>query len=74
MNELPQARGLDEAYRDHQARAAPHLGVEAVERELFNEATDTVEIALYVNGRMIHTKTDGATVRQILALLTGLGG
>jgi hypothetical protein len=30
-----------------------------------------VAIAVYVNGRLIHTKTDSATVARIMALLTG---
>jgi hypothetical protein len=33
-----------------------------------------MDIALYVNGRMIHTKTDEATVARIMAILTGTGG
>jgi hypothetical protein len=50
------------------------VGVEALERELHGEATDVVDISLYVKGRMIATTTDSATVQRIMAILTGLGG
>lgn len=53
---------------------ARRLGVEALERELHGEATDVVDISLYVKGRMIATTTDSATVQRIMAILTGLGG
>lgn len=72
MNELPRIDALpDEEFRRH-GRMAQQVGIEAIERQLFpNEATDVVEIALYVNGRLIHTKTDRATVARVMALLTG---
>jgi hypothetical protein len=76
MNEVPKVGDLagEEAYRAHQGRTAARFGVEAIERELHGETTDVVEIALYINGRMIHTKTDHATVARIIAILTGMGG
>ena len=52
---------------------ARQAGVSALERELHGEVTDVVEVAFYINGRMIHTKTDSATVARIMALLTGMG-
>jgi hypothetical protein len=55
---------------------ARRAGLEAVGRELHGDvtATDVVEVVLYINGRMIHTKTDDATVARIMAILTGTGG
>jgi hypothetical protein len=74
MNELPRVSELDPAAeyaRTHQS--ARRVGIEAVESQLFpGETIDVVEIALYVNGRMIHTKTNSATVARLMALLTGL--
>jgi hypothetical protein len=68
MNELPRVSDLD----DHQRRAQ-QVGIEAIERQLFpDETLDVVEIALYINGRLIHTKTNSATVARVMALLTGL--
>ena len=55
---------------------ARRAGLEAVGRELHGggtTTTDVVEVVLYINGRMIHTKTDSATVARILAILTGMG-
>lgn len=72
MNELPRADELDNDFVEHRSRAAQQVGVEAVERELTGETTDTVEVAVYVRGRMIHTRTDAATVQRIMAILTGL--
>jgi hypothetical protein len=73
MNEhhLP---GVDQAseYREHQGRLAQRAGIEAIERELTGERTDAVEISLWVRGREIRTTTDDATVRRIMAILTGL--
>lgn len=69
MNEAP-----TNDYEAHIRRASATLGVGAVERELTGQQTDAVEIALYVNGRMVHTKTDSAMVQRIMALLTGLEG
>ena len=66
-------------HRDHTdyiGEDARRAGTEAVGRELAGDvtATDVVEVAFYINGRMIHTKTDGATVARIMAILTGTGG
>lgn len=52
---------------------AHRVGVEALEHEL-REPSPPVEIALYVNGRLVNTKTDSDTVMRIMAILTGLGG
>ena len=71
MNEQLRKLGNEE-YERHQSATAASEGVGAVEQELFNERTDVVQIAVYVNGRMIHTKTDNATVARVMALLTGL--
>lgn len=62
-------------HRDLSAEDARRAGVDAIGRELHGDvtATDVVEVAFYINGRMIHTKTDSATVARILAILTGLG-
>ena len=62
-------------HRDLSAEDARRAGTEAVGRELRYDATttDVVEVAFYINGRMIHTKTDGATVARIMAILTGMG-
>ena len=68
MNELPRVEEMDE----HHRRTARTVGVQGVERVLFDETTDKVEIALYVKGRMIHTNSDSATVQKIMAILTGL--
>ena len=43
---------------------------QAIETELFE---NEIEIAVYVKGRMIRTKTDAATVARIMAILTGMG-
>jgi hypothetical protein len=51
---------------------AAQAATEGIERALFNEASDKVEVALYVNGRMIQTRSDAATVQRIMAILTGL--
>ena len=63
-------------HRDLSAEDARRAGTEAVGRALFDNvaATDVVEVAFYINGRMIHTKTDSATVARIMAILTGMGG
>ena len=62
-------------HRDLSAEDARRAGLEAVGRELHGDvaATDVVEVAFYINGRMIHTKTDNATVARIMAILTGMG-
>ena len=73
MNELPRIADLD-AYERHERASAPQVGVAAVEKELFNETTDAVEISLWVRGRELRTTTDSATVARIMAILTGLGG
>jgi 20S proteasome alpha/beta subunit len=63
-------------HRDLSAEDARRVGTEAVGRALHGDvaATDVVEVVLYINGRMIHTKTDDATVARIMAILTGTGG
>lgn len=63
-------------HRDLGAEDARRAGTEAVGRALHGDMTptDVVEVALYINGRMIHTKTDEATVARIMAILTGTGG
>lgn len=63
-------------HRDLGAEDARRSGLEAVGRELRGDVTttDVVEVVLYINGRMIHTKTDDATVARIMAILTGTGG
>jgi hypothetical protein len=56
-------------------RRSARAGTEAVEDALFGRAPSTaevVELAMYVKGRLIHTKTDDATIRRIMAILTGL--
>jgi hypothetical protein len=74
MNEHPRGTPLGPPFLEpdggppHEPRRA---GIEAIERELFNETTDVVEIALYINGRLIHTKTNRETVARVMALLTG---
>ena len=57
--------------QEHLTETSHRVGFGAVEKELFNETSDTVQVGVYVNGRMIHTKTDSATVARIMALLTG---
>jgi hypothetical protein len=68
--------GMNEHVREEDGHRARTASTEAIGRELFGEtvAADQVAIAIYVNGRLIHTKTDSATVQRIMALLTGLGG
>lgn len=72
MNELPRVDDLGAEYpRTHQT--ARRVGVEALEQELHGEAaTDAVDIAIYVRGRMVSTITDSATVARIMSILTGL--
>lgn len=62
-------------HRDFSAADARLAGIEAVGRELHGDvtATDVVEVVFYINGRMIHTKTDSGTVARIMQLLTGMG-
>ena len=67
---------MNEHLREEDAHRARQASTEAIGRELFGETvasagTDVVAIAVYVNGRLIHTKTDTATVARIMALLTG---
>lgn len=53
---------------------ARRVGVEAVNEALHEPPQPhPVEIALYVNGRLVNTKTDSETVMRIMAILTGLG-
>jgi len=56
----------------HLSETARHVGLDAVGQSLFDETADVVQIAVYVNGRMIHTKTNSATVARVMALLTGM--
>ena len=65
---------MNEHLREEDAHRARQASTEAIGRELFGsnvDPTDVVAIAVYVNGRLIHTKTDTATVARIMALLTG---
>jgi hypothetical protein len=65
---------MNEHLREEDAHRARQASTEAIGRELFGEtvaSADVVAIAVYVNGRLIHTKTDSATVARIMALLTG---
>jgi hypothetical protein len=64
---------MNEHLREEDTHRARQASTEAIGRELFGETTgsDVVAIAVYVNGRLIHTKTDTATVARIMALLTG---
>lgn len=71
MNEHPRAEPLGDAFQDPDGGPWRKGAENAVEQALFDE--DAVEIALYVKGRMINTKTDAATVARIMAILTGMG-
>jgi hypothetical protein len=64
---------MNEHLREEDAHRARQASTEAIGRELFGDTAgpDVVAIALYVNGRLIHTKTDSVTVAKIMALLTG---
>lgn len=74
MNEHHRGEPLGEPFQDPDGGPrARQVGVEALERELHGETTDVVEVAFYINGRMIHTKTDSGTVARIMAILTGMG-
>ena len=67
MNDRTEASEALEALR------ARRVGVEAVADAVqFDQATPPVQIALYVNGRLINTHTDSATVQRIMSILTGL--
>ena len=65
---------MNEHVREEDGHRARQASTEAIGRELFGETTnaDVVAIAIYLNGRLIHTKTDSATVAKIMALLTGI--
>ena len=65
---------MNEHLREEDAHRARQASTEAISRELFGEerGADVVAIAVYVNGRLIHTKTDSVTVARIMALLTGI--
>jgi len=63
---------IEHPERDADRERAARAAAEGIERALFNEASDKVEVALYVNGRMIQTRSDAATVHRIMAILTGL--
>jgi hypothetical protein len=64
---------MNEHLREEDAHRARQASTEAIGRELFGDTAgpDVVAIAVYINGRLIHTKTDSATVGRIMALLTG---
>ena len=66
---------MNEHFREEDEHRARQSATEAIEQGLFGETTagDQVAVAIYVNGRMIHTKTDSATVARIMQLLTGMG-
>ena len=72
MNEHPNR----DPFREENGHRARQSASAAIEQELLGDDTgsDVVAIAIYVNGRLVHTKTDSATVAKIMALLTGLGG
>lgn len=72
MTELPKVGDLDTEIRQHQNRMARNVGTEAIERAMREPAPPAVEVALYVNGRLVTTKTDSETVFRVLAILTGL--
>lgn len=75
MNERYRGEPLGEPLMDPDGgppRDVRRIGIEAIEREL-GETANVVEVVLYINGRMIHTKTDQSTVARIMALLTGTG-
>lgn len=63
---------VNEHIDDEQPTRARRVGVEALEQVLHGEATDAVDISLYVKGRMIATTTNAATVHRIMAILSGL--
>ena len=68
---------MNEHLREEDGHRARQASTEAIGRELFgavDPGSDGVAIAVYVNGRLIHTKTDSVTVARIMALLTGLEG
>lgn len=65
MTELPK---LNELGAEPRAR----LGLEAVERAMREPQAPPIEVALYVNGRLVTTKTDSETVFRVLGILTGL--
>jgi len=68
---------MNEHLREEDGHRARQASTEAIGRELFgavDPGSDVVAIAVYVNGRLIHTKTDSVTVARIMALLTGLAG
>lgn len=66
--------GGPQAYVERSHQRARRVGVETLEQELHGETTDAVDIAIHINGRMVATTTDSATVARIMAILTGLGG
>ena len=66
---------MNEHFKEEDGHRARQASTEAIGQELFGETGDgdQVAIAVYVNGRLIHTKTDSGTVARIMALLTGMG-
>lgn len=71
MNEHQHAEPLGHAFQDPDGGPWRTAAEQAVEHALFDE--DAIDIAVYVKGRTIHTKTDAATVARIMAILTGMG-
>jgi hypothetical protein len=71
MNEHPRGEPLGRPFQEPDGGPYRDAAEQAVEHALFGE--DAIEIAVYVKGRMIHTKTDAATVARIMAILTGMG-
>ena len=75
MTQSPEEKnGMNEHVREEDGHRARQASTEAIGRELFGDTVvaDQVAIAIYLNGRLIHTKTDSATVARIMALLTGI--
>jgi hypothetical protein len=70
MTEHQRGTPLGEPFQDPDGGPWRTAAEQAIETELFEDA---VEIAVYVKGRMIHTKTDAATLARIMAILTGMG-
>ena len=63
---------VDANLEEHIRQTAHHAGINAVERQLFGETTDMVEVSLLVLGREVRITTAKDTVRRVLEMLTGL--
>lgn len=72
MTEVPKVGELDAELRQHQNRMARNIDTEAIERAMREPPTKPIEVALYVNGRLVTIKTDSETVFRVLGILTGL--